>query len=197
MINKFKKNTRGVSAQAGFTLVETLVAIMVLMMSIAGPLTLAAKGLQVTLIAKDQDTAFYLAQDAVEYIRWARDTNRLTFPDATSWLSGGNPSTATELGPCVSADGSAKCYFDSSARNPSAPTVCIGSPATCPQLLNDTVNNNLDYITGGAPSIFTRTVSIATPVGGSEAAVTVIVTWYDQGNLQSKVIVHESIFNWQ
>ena len=56
---------------------ETLIAVLVLSLAITGPLTIAQKGLQAALISKDQDTAFYLARDAVEYVRFVRDTNCL------------------------------------------------------------------------------------------------------------------------
>ena len=49
----------------GFTLIETLIAVLILTTAIAGPLTIASKGLTATLVAKDQISAFYLAQDAV------------------------------------------------------------------------------------------------------------------------------------
>ena len=56
---------------------ETLIAVFVLSLAITGPFMIAQKGLQAGLISKDQITAFYLAQDAIEYIRYARDTNCL------------------------------------------------------------------------------------------------------------------------
>src|SRR5579864_4923963 len=88
----------------GFTLMETLVAVLLLSIAIAGPLTIASKGIQATTLAKDQDSAFYLAQDAIEYVRWARDTNTL---GNTNWLEG-----TINLTPCVSTDGSASCQID-------------------------------------------------------------------------------------
>ena len=74
MINKMK----------GFTLIETLVAILLLSSAIAGPMTIAARGLYASTIVRNEVTAYYLAQDAMEYIRYARDSNSLTGSD---WLS--------------------------------------------------------------------------------------------------------------
>lgn len=179
----------------GFTLIETLIAVLVLMMAIAGPLTLAAKGLQATLIAKDQDTAFYLAQDAVEYVRWVRDTNQLRRPGISDWLAGLDGTAnghSTVSGNCTGANG---CYLNSLSDKI---TACSG---TCPVLNYDTTNNYFTYDSGTA-SIFTRTVSIAAPVGGNagEASLTVTVTWCDQGctaAVPHKVTVREDMFDWQ
>lgn len=176
----------------GFTLIETLVAVLVLMMAIAGPLTLASKGLQVTLIAKDQDIAFYLAQDAVEYVRWVRDTNKLR---GSSWLAGldGTANGHTNLGGlggnCTSANG---CIVDS-LKDTTTTYGGSGSP-----LLYDSTNNYFSY-TSGTASLFTRVVKIATAVGGNagEASVTTTVTWSDAGNVLRKVVVREDIFDWQ
>ena len=56
----------------GFTLIETLVAITILMISIVGPLTIAQKSLKAALQAKDQVFATYLAQSIMEDIKRSR-----------------------------------------------------------------------------------------------------------------------------
>src|SRR3989344_2234390 len=97
----------------GFTLIETLIAVLLLSTAITGPLTIASKGLTVTLVAKDQFIAFYLAQDAMEQVRFLRDSACLAAgggptgcPEA-AWLSSLNNCLAS-----VSPDG---CYLDSLA----------------------------------------------------------------------------------
>jgi len=70
----------------GFTIVETLVAITILMISIAGPLTIAQKSLTAATQAKDQVIASYLAQDLMEYIKNARD-NSSSFSGTNSFVS--------------------------------------------------------------------------------------------------------------
>ena len=52
----------------GFSLVETLVAISILLISIAAPLTIASKSLQSNFGAQDQYTATMLAQEGVEAV---------------------------------------------------------------------------------------------------------------------------------
>jgi prepilin-type N-terminal cleavage/methylation domain-containing protein len=182
----------------GFTLVETLVAVLLLSFAISGPLTIASKGLTATLVAKDQFTGFYLAQDAMEYVRFLRDSSCLASASGPSgcpdnvWLS--------SLSACVSADGSTNCYVDSLGHFPDVPTVCSG---VCPTLRYDTTNRYFNY--SGAlpltPQKFIRTVSIQNdPTGATpdEAMVTVTVSWTDRvGVTRVPVTVRESIFRWQ
>lgn len=203
MTSKLFKKTTGAAQRAlpgGFTLIETLVAVVVLMTAIAGPLTIASKGLQATLIAKDQDTAMYLAQDATEYIRWARDTNRLSGGD---WLTGaGGGANAVNLTPCISTNGSTACYFDSLGNNPNVITTCGGSTCSAFPLYYDPTNDYFTYNqTNTTQTIFTRTVQIITPVGGNsnevEAIASTTVSWSDAAGVTRQVRVREDLFNWQ
>jgi len=179
-----------------------MIAIMVLMLAVVGPLSLASKGLQTTLISKDQETAYYLAQDAVEYVRWVRDTNKLR---GNAWLAGldgtanGHTNNGSAGGACTASGG---CIIDS-LRDTTAS--CTG---TCSVLNYDSTNNYFTYNAVGSgvvASFFTRTVNIVTPVGindctvgrGCEASVKVTITWSDQGSVQRKIVVSENLYDWQ
>lgn len=59
----------------GFTLIETLVAVSILMISVAGPLTIAQRSLHAAITARDQVTASFLAQDMMEQIKNDRSTD--------------------------------------------------------------------------------------------------------------------------
>lgn len=54
--------------QIGFSLVETLVAISILLISITAPLTIASKSLQNNYLASEQLTGLMLAQEGIEAI---------------------------------------------------------------------------------------------------------------------------------
>ena len=66
---------------------ETIVAIAILLISIAGPLTVAEKALTEAVSSQDQMTASYLAQDLMEYVKNVRDDNLLN-NSANGWLTG-------------------------------------------------------------------------------------------------------------
>lgn len=78
----------------GFTLVEALVAISILMIAIASPMTLAQKGLSTATQSKDQMIAAFLAQDAIEAVKNIRDQIALRGTDS-DWLN------STVLDRCV------------------------------------------------------------------------------------------------
>ena len=184
-------------------MVETLIAISVLAVAITGPLVIAQKGLQAALISKDQITAFYLAQDALEYIRYARDTNCLVAGGGSGgcpvaqWLQGnGSASQDVNLTPCVSTAGTAACTIDVIALT--QPAACAGG--VCSAINYDSANNYFTYASGSA-SIFTRTITIqnnpscGAPCNPNEAAVVVTVTWRDP--LLHSITVRENIDDWQ
>ncbi|MEK7610003.1 MAG: prepilin-type N-terminal cleavage/methylation domain-containing protein [Patescibacteria group bacterium] len=74
-LNKFSLSRSVVKSTRGFTIIETLVAIAVLMIAIAGPLVIATKGLTSALYAKDQMIASFLARESMEVIRNKKANN--------------------------------------------------------------------------------------------------------------------------
>jgi len=83
---------KNLTTDKGFTIIETLVAITVLMIAIAGPLVVANKGLTGAIVSKDQMTASYLAQESMEAIKNIRDNNVQQL-GPSSWLTGFNVSS--------------------------------------------------------------------------------------------------------
>lgn len=77
------------SRHAGFTLIETIVAIAVLVMAVGGPLTLAARTLRVAQDAKNEFIASQMAVEGMEVIHNMRDNNSAddTSSDAGAWMS--------------------------------------------------------------------------------------------------------------
>ncbi len=74
--------------QAGLTIVESLVAISILVVAVIGPLVIVSQALRTSFFARDQMTSFFLAQEAIENIRNIRDRNSLTETNPSNWLNG-------------------------------------------------------------------------------------------------------------
>ena len=71
-----------------FTLIETLVAIAMLVTSMMAPLAVASSSFFQARVARDQVVATYLAQEAIEMVRYVRDRNMIKHlvNDTTDWL---------------------------------------------------------------------------------------------------------------
>jgi prepilin-type N-terminal cleavage/methylation domain-containing protein len=182
----------------GFTLIETLLAVLILATAIVGPMTIAAKGLQLSLISKDQVIAAFLAQDAVEYVHFLRDTNKLAH--STSWLSGldgtSNGHTTNQAGGQSTCVGANACIVDSLRDQV---TNCGASPAACisqPLYFDATTGVYTYTATGNTQTIFSRTVQI-TMVGTTEADVVVTVQWKDTGGVVRSVVLNDNLLDWQ
>jgi prepilin-type N-terminal cleavage/methylation domain-containing protein len=61
----------------GFTLIETMIAITILTLAVAGPLVTASRAIVAAQTARDQLIASYLAQEGIEYVRAMRDDEYL------------------------------------------------------------------------------------------------------------------------
>ena len=160
--------------KAGFTLVESLVAITIVLISVVGPLSIISKTLSFGQSARDEIIAFYLAQDAVEYVRNVRDNNLIA---GNEWLNGLSACTLGSL-----------CSVDSVA---SAITACVSS---CEPLKLS--SSGVYGYTNGTKTQFVREVSLNETVGNREATLSVTVRW-DQGLLSRNVALRERIFNWR
>src|SRR5438046_1665614 len=99
---KLSADSCQLKAKIGFTIIETLVAIAILLLAIVGPLSIASTSLNSAYYAKDQVTAFYLAQEGIEYMRFLRDTNSLNnrFPWNLGIVDGSGFPTCTKNDPC-------------------------------------------------------------------------------------------------
>lgn len=175
---------KSMQTNRGFTLLETMVAIFILVLSITGPMVFAQSGLRAAFLARDQVTAFFLAQDAIETIKNIRDENGL---QGDPWLS--DICVDSSTGPCV-------IKIDTTVADPVAET-CLGG--TCPPLYLDP-DARYVYDTGSpnVPSRFTRTIYVKElDAGGREAQLIVVVEWDSNVRVgNSRIIVQENIYNW-
>ncbi|MDQ3090026.1 MAG: prepilin-type N-terminal cleavage/methylation domain-containing protein [bacterium] len=178
--------------KSGFTLVETLVAISILVLAVTGAFSAAQSGLSSYNHSKNQTIAIYLAQEAIEQIRYRRSTNTIS---GSYWLSS-------------VAEASSNVCFDTLNNGKSCTvdvlnntlTACSG---TCPVIRQNTDGDNSYGYTGAwTATIFRRSVQI-TPVypagcinNCSEVSVLVTITW-SKGLVNRQFKIRENLFDWQ
>ncbi len=166
----------------GFTIIESLVAIAILVAAITGALSAAQSGLSSYIYSKNQVAAFYLAQEAYEQIRNLRDENLLS---GRNWLYGFAE---------VSTD---PCYFGNACIvNPAYSTLATRCSAvgSCPVLRQD-VSGYYGYNASYVPTIFRREVTL-TSINSDEIAVTVTVNWA-KGTSNRQFKIRGNLLNWQ
>ena len=73
----------------GITLIETVVAVTILVAAITGPMTLASQSLKASRDARNELIATHLAEEGVEIVHSVRDNNSATDISATrtSWMN--------------------------------------------------------------------------------------------------------------
>ena len=186
-------NKRAARTKAGFTLIETLVAILLLTVAIVAPLSLTTQSLATAYYARDQITAYYLAQEGIEVVRAVRDGNILkvaigqsanlldNIPDTT-----GKPFTVNTIP--LASQSMQLCPSSSSTSCPPLQIVDLGSG-----------NTMYGYQTGSPNSRFTRYVEVTTltSVAGvpEEVRVSSTVSW-QTGNITRSFTISEDMYRW-
>lgn len=202
----YKKDTKNnKNKESGFTLIETLVAITILVIAIIGPMEIASKSLFSAFYARDEITAYYLAQEGIEYVRNARDTLFLTdFNNKNlegDWLRG--------LDNCIADENSTTgCYLDTTI--PFSPddflaSACpVESDGGCPFLKFDEDTGVYDY-SSGVDSKFKRNIVLVykphgeAPLDKEEVIVISNVTWSTGSFFKTNrsFVLSERLYNWQ
>jgi len=193
----------------GITLIETIVAVTILAVAIAGPMTLAASSLRATRDARSELIATHLAEEGVEIVHNIRDNNVTNNPLPGSWL-------ANILPNC----GGFGCVVDVTAfdpatvATPAAGTVWSASAATacpaadCSSISRVYYNPNTGLYRQSAAALtspwtqtlFYRTIivtgvdNVAAPL--RQAHIVVTVTYRGYGAAQKVVTIDDDVYNW-
>lgn len=176
----------------GYSLVEVLVAVSILMLSIVGPITIAAKSLQSAQYARQQNTAFFLAQEGISIINTLRNNAGLeasfdVSADAWAWTDDVN------LAPCFTATGCNIDFRDTTPINNVAD--CADSASACTLLYDKTAPRAVYQLQQGEATPYTRVITLEN-IGADELIVKSTVQWSSTllGDVQT-ITLDTSLFN--
>jgi len=208
-----KKN--GSKKQNGFSLIESLIAIAILMIVVTAMYTVLSGYIKNSFFVSRNITATFLARDGLEYVKHAANSNRAN--EDTEWLDGLEGCTInTTFSPIDT--GNERCVVDSGIPNfhtPDALSRCM--TGSCPKFSYSESLNQYGYGVGGdwKETRFTREVSMLEifsidpesaiawseepPVGVPKRPdiikITSTVTWEEDGNIK-KVELVDYMFDW-
>ena len=163
------------SSLTGFTLVETLVAISILLLVVIGPITVAQKGIQNAYYANEQLIAVFLAQEAMEGVRKLRDDTALRvwcLADEGSSDCGGSDTDTASWIPSGCVNGCSKMAY---YRDETEPGSIFQTCTDCLVYRNSDGVYTQEAI-GNTRTIFKREVTISQEASGGRK-VTVDVYW--------------------
>jgi len=188
-----KKNK---TPKAGFTLVETLVAVSIFTVSAMALMVVLSDSVANSTYAKKKIIATYLAQEGIEYMRNMRDTYVLYQPvNSNGW-----DDFMVKVSPCDT-ENAGVCYFDDlgldfsdtaiSPMKDVAVLPCVSG--VCPYLLYDQGMGKYNY-TVGSTTDFIRSIRILN-TNTDEMRVATTVSW-TQGSGTYEVTLSANLFDW-
>ena len=166
--------------QAGFTILETMVAIAILLIAVTGPLSTIGSALGQIYMTRDQMIAINLAQEGVEAVRQVRDSKLIQ-----GWVNNASPFSTIPAGG----------YYLNSSRTLMG---CSASDCTSEAPIHKTQGVDVSYYQGalgaGVATNFTRVITISDMVNSTEKKVISMVKWRTSGGAFKDVVVTEYLF---
>jgi prepilin-type N-terminal cleavage/methylation domain-containing protein len=178
-----KKQTQ---EQGGFTLVETMIAIVVMTVGLLALVATFASALAATQSAQEDLVARHKALDAMESIYTARNSRQIPFASLDNTASGGIFLGGAQPLLCPGADGIVGTGDDAPCTVPNTGAACPGGIECLVLPGSDGVLGNADDITQSLAN-FTRTITfnpVLLPTGGVNGnlkAVTITVAYSKAG----------------
>jgi prepilin-type N-terminal cleavage/methylation domain-containing protein len=187
-------------SEKGFTLVETLVAITILLLVITGPLTISMTSARSTDFASEQVVAFFLAQEGAELAQKARDEIMLPGIDNTPpdnfWSDFADATAGAAYENCFEADGCGLEINTNADGTLKAPIDCNGGACRLYYDDDGTVRARYTHTAGAGEQKYTRTITFVEGARDYDVKVISTVTWRT-GNLRKsqEVTVETSLFD--
>lgn len=191
--------------QSGFSLVETLVAITILLVVIAGPLAISSSASKSSSFSSEQVVAFFLAQEGLELVQKARNDLLVPyFPPLSSnpdpWTDFTRTTGAGLYRNCYTSINSSGCDLTINGDATGSVTVTSCAVSGACRLYLDTSSSiqrsrYTHVSSGNASTPYTRTITLEL-VNANEVKVTSKVTWRTGSIRQAQEVVTETrLFN--
>lgn len=175
--------------RSGFTLLETMVAIAILLVAVVAPISLIGDSLSNLYYARDQMIAVNLAQEGIEMVRQVRDSEKLNGNTFASALPLGNYDYVVDPYSFFSTSG----VSGIKAGLISCPSCSDSGKAI---VFDSTLGLYRQNFPSGSATPFGRVVNISSNgLGSDERRVTSTVTWRT-GNKLGSIVVEEYLFDW-
>ena len=184
-------------SKTGFTLVETMLAVSLLCVAVTAPMLLTTQALSSAYYARDEVTAYYLAQEGIEGVHSIRDSRILS-------IALNNDTSADLFGPLNSFAGGTAFYIDLTDISGGTPGVHQCPSGGCPAL---TTNGTLYGYTSGSTwttTNFVRTMYVCymqtdatcSAAPSNQVRVTATVTWKTASYDQRSFTLSENLYRW-
>lgn len=211
-MNRKQANLYSVKQLPGFTLVETLVSISLLLLVVVGPLTITIRTARSASFASEQVVAHFLAQEGIELAEKIRDDAILEYQECLFTVGSGcaaapwarftsTVASGPSMGPYRHCYGSSGCGLEitslgqvATPRNCATTGACRlwgrpGSSGNRAQFTHD------DSLSGIEQTPYTRTIRF-TEVSSDEIRIVSEVTWRTGSLLATqRVRVETTLFN--
>ena len=192
----------------GFTLIESMVALSIIMVAITVPLYNASKGLTAAKSVNYQLGASYLAQEGIEFVRMMRDNEYLIALKAggadvsgDAWRAflqeppGGSPRGKNTVSACL---GGNVCALDTADAFVSPLRQCLAPDCSDYPLYTVPLNGRYT-LSADANNLsrYTRSIQVTSIVGAAaEVRVTSTVRWTFHGQ-PFTVVINTHLTGWQ
>lgn len=188
---------------AGFTLLEMIVAVSILVGAIMGPIAVAVSGINAATSAKNRILANYLAMEAMEVLKNRQYTNFINMPpfgfgEDISNIGGVGGTHCLVSGPPPQYH---ECRVD--AWDPNEPSSVCNQLADCDLWINSTIDEGIKYghqynfptwTWTKAPNNLRRFFHVE-EIGIDQLLITVTVEWTEKG-VPKSVVLEDYLQNW-
>lgn len=178
--------------EQGYSLVEVLVAITVLLIALVGPLTIAHSGLKRSVQSKDTTQAVFLAQEGIEAIVKLREDAALAASAYSNLAQVWTNTFSTLNTRCSGSSGCGVTIANDGSIVTNSVYQCSGSNCLIKYQASDRVPYKQGASVSGTDTAFTRSIQVVV-TGNSHARVRSTVSW--TGANASSVTLETYVYN--